>query len=250
LLKIIENYNINDMVMTNKVVIITGGTGGLGREIVKAFHDNTYMVIVNYLRSDKPAQEFNNLMGDSVMTIKCDVSRFEDVVKMAEQVYESCGRVDVLVNNAGITKDALLIKQSEKDWDRIININLKGAFNCIKASAHLMKDGGHIINISSYSGLKGKEGQAAYSASKAALLGLTKTAATELAGHKIKVNAVLPGYMPTEMGLTADEAMKKAKKDSLLNTLSDPKEAARFIVYLASTENITGQIFCLDSRIV
>jgi 3-oxoacyl-[acyl-carrier protein] reductase len=113
-----------------------------------------------------------------------------------------------------------------------------------------MKKGGHIINISSYSGLKGKKGQTAYSASKAALLGLTKTAAIELAKHRIRVNAILPGYMPTKMGIKAGEALTRAKETSLLNTLSDPKEAARFIVYLAGTENITGQIFCLESRII
>jgi NAD(P)-dependent dehydrogenase (short-subunit alcohol dehydrogenase family) len=113
-----------------------------------------------------------------------------------------------------------------------------------------MTEGGHIVNISSYSGVKGKEGQAAYSASKAGLLGLTKTAAIELSEYKIKVNAVLPGYLSAGMGISAARALKKAREDSLLNALSDPKEAARFIVYLVSTENITGQIFCLDSRII
>lgn len=113
-----------------------------------------------------------------------------------------------------------------------------------------MTEGGHIINISSYSGLKGKEGQAAYSASKAALLGLTKTAALELAVNNIRVNAVLPGYMPTGMGLGAGAALDRAKNDSLLKVLSDPKEVAKFIIHLAGMENITGQIFCLDSRII
>ncbi len=241
---------MNGMVMTNRVVVVTGGTGGLGREIVKAFCESACRIVINYFESEESAREIAEIMGDTVIAIKADVSRFDDVSKMGEVAYKKWGRMDALINNAGITKDALLIKQSEKDWDRIIDVNLKGAFNAIKAFAPLMKEGGHIINISSYSGLKGKEGQAAYSASKAALLGLTKTAAIELAEHKIKVNAVLPGYMLTKMGLGAEEALKKAKSDSLLNTLSDPKEAARFIVYLAGTENITGQVFCLESRIV
>jgi 3-oxoacyl-[acyl-carrier protein] reductase len=241
---------MNDMVMTNKVIVVTGGTGGLGREIVKAFCKSACRVIINYFESKESAREITELMGDTSIAIKADVSKFEDVSKMAELVYKKWGRVDVLINNAGITKDALLIKQSEENWDRIIGVNLKGAFNAIKSFAPLMKEGGHIINISSYSGLKGKEGQAAYSASKAALIGLTKTVAIELAEHKIKVNAVLPGYMPTKMGIGAEAALKIAKEDSLLNALSDPKEAARFIVYLAGTENITGQVFCLESRIV
>lgn len=236
--------------ITNKASVITGATGGLGKEIVRVFLKDGFRVAANYIESSKIAEELAEAAGDRVMPIRSDVSRFEDVFKMAEIVHEKWGRVDVLINNAGITKDLLLIKQSEKDWDRIMDVNLKGVFNCIKAFAPLMKDGGHIINISSYSGLKGKEGQAAYSASKAALLGLTKTAAVELAEYKIRVNAILPGYMPTKMGVHAGDAMKKAKEASLLNTLSDPKEVARFIVYLAGTENITGQVFCLESRIV
>ncbi len=236
--------------MTNKVAVITGGAGGLGREIAKAFHENGYGIVINYFESGKQAREIFETMGGSVLTVKADVGNSDDVSAMAEHVYKKWGRVDVLVNNAGITKDALLIKQGEKDWDRIMNVNLKGAFNCIKAFAPLMKDGGHVINISSYSGLKGKEGQAAYSASKAALLGLTKTAAIELAEHGIKANAILPGYMPTKMGIKSEDALNKAKEESLLNALSDPMEAARFIVYLANTENITGQVFCLESRII
>lgn len=236
--------------MTNKVAVITGGAGGLGREIAKAFHENGYGIVINYFESGKQARELFETMGGSVLTVKADVGNSDEVSAMAEHVYKKWGRVDVLVNNAGITKDALLIKQGEKDWDRIMNVNLKGAFNCIKAFAPLMKDGGHIISISSYSGLKGKEGQAAYSASKGALLGLTKTAAVELSEHGIKVNAILPGYMPTKMGIKAEEALKGAKEASLLNVLSDPMEAARFIVYLANTENITGQVFCLESRII
>jgi 3-oxoacyl-[acyl-carrier protein] reductase len=236
--------------MTNRVAVITGASGGLGREIALSFSENGYRIVINYLESEKPAQEIVGAIGDTAIEVKADVSRFEDVSKMAEFVYEKWGRVNVLINNAGITKDSLLIKQSEKDWDRIIDVNLKGAFNCIKAFAPLIKDGGHIINISSYSGLKGKKGQAAYSASKAALLGLTKTAAIELAEYRIRVNAILPGYMPTKMGASADEALKKAKGASLLNTLSDSKEVARFIIYLVGTENITGQVFCLESRII
>ncbi|BCB95803.1 beta-ketoacyl-ACP reductase [Dissulfurispira thermophila] len=240
--------------MANRNAVITGGSGGLGMEIAYAFSEHGYNIVINYLQSDRTAlkviKAISKTTGNKAVAVRADVSSFYDVSEMVEFVKKKFGRVDVFVNNAGITKDALLIKQTEEEWDRIMDVNLKGAFNCIKAFALLMKNGGHIINISSYSGLKGKEGQVAYSASKAALFGLTKTAAIELAKYNIRVNAVLPGYMPTKMGIAAKTALQKAKNDSILNTLSDPKEVARFIVYLAGTENITGQIFCLESRII
>lgn len=176
----------------------------------------------------------------------------KQVEEMADAVYRKWGRVDVLINNAGITKDSLLIKLKEAEWDEILRVNLKGCFNTIKMFSHAMINSGrgHIINISSYSGIKGREGQAAYSASKAALLGLTYTAARELAGYNIRVNALLPGYMQTEMGVAAKEAMERAKKESVTGSLSNPAEVAEFVSYLIKTENITGQVFSLDSRII
>lgn len=241
---------MNDRDMTNKVALITGGAGGLGRELAGAFYESAYRVAVNYHASEEQAREIIAPMGSAAMAVRADVGVYDDVLKMAETIGRQWGRVDVLVNNAGITRDALLIRQREDDWDRIIGVNLKGAFNTVKAFAPLMAGGGHIVNISSCSGMKGKEGQAAYSASKAALLGFTRTAAMELAGQGIKVNAVLPGYMSTQMGASAAGALKKACENSLLHSLSDPKEVARFIVYLSGTENISGQVFCLDSRII
>ncbi len=171
---------------------------------------------------------------------------------MADAVYRKWGRIDVLINNAGITKDSLMIKLKEAEWDEILRVNLKGCFNTIKTFSHGMisSGGGHIINISSYSGVKGKEGQAAYSASKSAMLGLTYTAARELAGYNIMVNALLPGYMQTEMGVAAKKAMERAKEQSITGALSNPEEVAGFVAYLIKTENITGQVFSLDSRII
>ena len=178
---------------------------------------------------------------------------------MADAVYRKWGRVDVLINNAGITKDSLMIKLKEAEWDEILRVNLKGCFNTIKAFSHgmissgrdrLATRGGHIINISSYSGVKGKEGQAAYSASKSAMLGLTYTAARELAGYNIMVNALLPGYMQTEMGVAAKKAMERAKEQSIAGALSSPRQVAEFVSYLVKTDNITGQVFSLDSRII
>lgn len=176
----------------------------------------------------------------------------EEVLAMTEKILDRFGRLDVVINNAGTTKDNLLLRQSEEEWDETIRTNLTGCFNTIKAMAPAMirSGGGHIVNISSYSGVKGKQGQPAYSASKAALLGLTRSAALELAGYNIRVNAILPGYMPTAMGAAAGKAAESAREMSLLKGLSDPAEVSRFIVYLLQTGGITGQIFSLDSRII
>ncbi len=234
----------------NNAALVTGGSGGLGRSIVFALCRCGFKVILNYLKSDSIVSELSKTLGSQIIPVKADVGKYDDVSKMADLVIKRVGKIDVVINNAGITRDSLLIKQKEEDWDFVVNINLKGAFNTIRACAPLMKDGGHIINISSFSGIKGREGQAAYSASKSALVGLTKTAASELAQHGIRVNAIIPGYMPTNLGRQTKGAMQTALRESLLNRLSDPEEVSNFIIYLIGTKNITGQIFCLESRIV
>lgn len=236
--------------MERRIAVITGGTRGLGLELARAFHRNGYRIATSYVNSSKDAERLVEEVGDDLLAIRADVSSAEDMKRMADEVSRRFGPVDVLVNNAGITKDSLLIRQSEDDWDRIIGVNLTGAFIAMRAFVPLMREGGQIVSVSSYSGQKGKEGQAAYSASKAGLLGLTRTAAVELAGQGIRVNAILPGYMATEMGMQAGSAMDKAREDSLLHTLSDPQEVAEFILYLSGTKNITGQVFSLDSRII
>ncbi|MCC6345957.1 MAG: SDR family oxidoreductase, partial [Nitrospirales bacterium] len=216
----------------------------------RAFLESGYRVVLHYHSSGASLPGLIGAMEGRVLPLKADVRSSGEVAAMAQEVFRRWGRVDVLVNNAGIVRDSLLVRQREEEWDAVLAVNCKGAFNTIRAFAPLMTEGGHIVNISSYSGLKGKEGQAAYSASKAALLGLTKTAAVELAGRGIQVNAVLPGYLPTAMGSGAAGAMEKAREDSLLHVLSDPEEAARFIVHIAGMRTLTGQVFCLDTRIV
>lgn len=170
---------------------------------------------------------------------------------MVHQIQDRFGRLDIIINNAGITRDNLLLRQTEDEWNEIIRTNVTGCFHVIREAAPLMisSGGGHIINISSYSGVKGKVGQAAYSASKAALIGLTVSAARELAEYNIRVNAVIPGYMMTEMGSRSEKAMKQAKEESLLNALADPAHIAGSIAALAVMDYITGQVISLDSRI-
>ena len=242
-----------------RVAVVTGSSKGLGKEIALTLGKNGYNVAVNYLASEKEAMKVADEIASDTLLIKADVGDIRQIEKMAEAVYEKWGRVDALVNNAGITKDSLMIKLKEEEWDEVLRVNLKGCCNTIKVFSHFMiksgRDrlatrGGHIINISSYSGLKGREGQSAYSASKAAVLGLTYTAAKELAEYNIRVNALLPGYMQTDMGKTSDAAMTTAKRESITGKLSSPKDAAGFIVYLLTTGNITGQVFSLDSRII
>ena len=235
-----------------KVAVITGASRGLGREVALTLGKSGYNVAVNYLASEKEAMKVADEIASDTLLIKADVGDIRQVERMAETVYARWGRVDVLVNNAGITKDSLMIKLKEEEWDEVLRVNLKGCCNTIRAFSHFMikSGGGHIINISSYSGLKGREGQAAYSASKAAVLGLTYTAAKELAEYNIRVNALLPGYMQTEMGKASEAAMTTAKMESITGKLSSPKDAAGFIVYLLTTGNITGQVFSLDSRII
>ncbi|HXX54318.1 MAG TPA: SDR family NAD(P)-dependent oxidoreductase [Thermodesulfovibrionales bacterium] len=236
---------------STKVAVVTGASRGLGREIALTLNHAGYHVAVNYHLSKKEAEQVVRSMSLPSMAIRADVGNLREMEQMAGQVYESWGRVDLLINNAGIARDGLVIRYDESDWDEVMRVNLKGCFNAAKSFTPFMisSGGGHIIHVSSYSGLKGKAGQAAYSASKASVIGLTLSLAKELAEYNIKVNALLPGYMPTEMGHKAKEAMKKAAEESLLGTLSSPEAVSGFIAFLAATCTVTGQVFSLDSRI-
>jgi 3-oxoacyl-[acyl-carrier protein] reductase len=232
-----------------KAALVTGGSRGLGREIALALGEAGFGVAVNYLKNGAQAGEVAAAMEDAI-AVRADMRNPSEVAEMARAVEKRWGRLDALINNAGITKDALLIKLSGDDWDEVMDTNLNGCFNALKTFVPLLlkSGGGHIVNISSRSGLRGKAGQAAYSSSKAALIGLTRTLAAELGVHNIRVNAVLPGYMPTGMGKDAKAAIERAQRESLLGRLSDPKEAAAFVAWLLRTEGITGQVFTLDSR--
>ncbi len=235
------------------VVLVTGASRGLGRELATALSENGYIVAANYRSSDREAAMLlQEIEASGSILIKADVGDSSHVEKIGREIEKRFGRLDAIINNAGITRDSLLLRQSEKDWDETIRTNLKGCFNTIRILSPLIarSGGGHIVTISSYSGVKGKAGQAAYSASKAALLGLTRSAATELGEYDIRVNAVLPGYMATRMGQGAKKAMQAAQEESAIGKLSDMSEVAAFILYLLKTRNITGQVFGLDSRII
>lgn len=235
-----------------KAALVTGGSRGLGAQAVLGLSALGYRVAINYLSSKEPAlQVAREATGPDIMLLRGDVSSDHDARWMAHAVGRAWGRLDLLVNNAGISRDSLLLKATGADWDEHMKINFTGTLNMMRSMARLMRvsGGGHMVNISSRSGMKGKAGQAAYSASKAAVLGLTLTAAREFSRWGIRVNAVAPGYTPTDMGQAAKGAMDMAREQSLLGTLSDPADLVTFIQWLAGTSTVTGQVFNIDSRI-
>lgn len=239
-----------------RVIIITGASRGLGREIALRFGRAGERVVVNFLSNEQAAlavtaEVFQN--GGEAFPCRANVSNSSEVDTMIGNTIERWGTVDVLINNAALTKDRIVLHMSEKDWDDVINTDLSGPFYCIRAvSDHMVKQrSGNIINISSIVGLQGREGQANYSAAKADLIGLTKAAAQELGASNIKVNAVLPGYLPTDMGATVSDAMhERILRDHTLGRGTDTIEVADFIYRLSLMQNVSGQVFNLDSRII
>ena len=234
------------------VCLVTGSSRGLGKAIALAFGRRGFKVAVHCKDKKDEAEKVAAQIEDS-MALGADVRDGKAVKALVELVIDKWGRIDVLVNNAGIINESLLVRTSAEDFDDIVDTNLKGAFNLMRAAGrHMMKQkGGHIINISSYAGVKGKAGLSAYSASKAGLIGLSKTAAMELGRYNIMVNAVLPGYMLTDMGVGSTEKGRElALKESIVKEYSDPQNAAEFIYYLSQLKGVTGQVFNLDSRII
>ena len=237
-----------------KTALVTGAGRGIGRAIAIALAENGMNVVVNYNGSADKAEETAEIirgMGVKAVAYKCNVADFEECKKMIDDVIAEFGRIDVLVNNAGITWDNLVMKMSEDDFDSVIGINLKGAFNTTKhVSKYLLKQkAGKIINISSVSGILGNPGQANYSASKAGVIGLTKSTARELASRGITCNAIAPGFIETDMTSAMNEqVIEKSVEMIPLKRIGKAEEIAHMAAFLASekADYITGQVFAVD----
>lgn len=189
-------------------------------------------------------------IGHDSRVFRADLSNSESACEMIRDVAKWLGSLHLIVNAAGITRESLLMKTSPDDFDRVCGANLTAAFNLVRFGAPLVERGGHIVNISSYSAVKGKAGLSAYAASKSALIGFSLSAARELAEHGVCVNVLLPGYMLTEMGQSASEQSREdALRENLFHQYSDPAATARFIAWLAGEPTITGQVFNLDGRV-
>ena len=237
-----------------RCALVTGGSRGIGRAVCLELARAGFAIAVNYAGNQQAAQETAEAcraLGVKAESFAADVSRPEECARLFEEVLAAFGRVDVLVNNAGVTRDSLILCLSEEDFDKVLDTNLKGAFFCCKAAARpMMKQRfGRIINLTSVVGLRGNPGQTNYSASKAGLIGLTKSLAKELASRGITANAVAPGFIDTDMTRAMPEAAKAAMNGTIpLGRPGQPEEVARAVAFFASEESgyITGQVLCVD----
>lgn len=240
--------------LENKVAVVTGASRGIGRQIAIHMAREGAFVIINYHgskeKADETVAEIEKNRGRAE-AIQCNVSSYQESEIFLHQVIEKYGRIDILVNNAGITRDNLLMKMSEEDFDAVLNTNLKGAFHCMKhVSRQMLKQkSGRIINISSVSGVMGNAGQANYCASKAGIIGLTKSVARELASRGITVNAIAPGFIHTEMTDVLSDSVKEGALSQIpMKKFGEPDDIADMAVFLASdmAKYVTGQVICVD----
>lgn len=238
--------------MSNKTCLITGSSRGIGAGCALLFARNGYNVVVNYT-SREPQDLVAQLeeMGASYLVVKGDVSKPEDAQHLVDAAVETFGSLDVLVNNAGITKDNLMLRMKAEDFSQVLDVNLLGTFNMTKAASAVMmkKRQGSIINISSVVGLRGNAGQVNYAASKAGIIGLTKSVAKELAKRCITCNAIAPGFIETEMtDVLSDKVKERILQDIPMGTLGKTQDIAQLALFLASegSRYITGQIIAVD----
>ena len=242
------------MNLQGKVAIVTGGSMGIGSAIALDLAANGADVAINYRKHEGEAAEICRqitAMGRRGLIVQADVSRFGEAQAMVERVVKELGRIDILVNNAGINRDAVVWKMTEEQWDQVLDINLKGYFNYIRAVAPLFRDqqSGKIINVTSINGLRGKFGQSNYSASKAGIIGLTKTIARELGKYGVNVNAVAPGLIETDMMKNADESVRSAAlEDIVLKRIGQPEDVANVVAFLCTglARHITGEVIKVD----
>ena len=245
------------MELKDKVALVTGSARGIGKAIAMAFAKAGADIVVadvNLEEAEITAKEIEAL-GRKSMALSMDVTDFIKVEEALNKILDKFAKVDILVNNAGITKDNLLIRMGQQDWDAVLSVNLKGAFNCIKAVSRPMikQRSGKIINIASIIGIIGNPGQANYSASKAGLIALTKTAAKELASRNINVNAIAPGFIQTEMTAKLSQELQQKMKEAIpLDKFGTPDDVASTCLFLASDDSsyITGQTIVVDGGMV
>ena len=246
------------MKFEGKVALVTGASRGIGRAIALALAAEGADVAVNYAGSEAAAKEVAaeiEAMGRKAFVIQADIASTEASTAMVDAVVKEFGRVDVLVNNAGITRDGLLMRMKEEDWDAVITTNLKGVFNCTKAAIkYMMKQkSGNIVNISSIVGVMGNAGQANYCAAKAGVIGFTKATAKEVAARGIRVNAIAPGFIKTDMTSVLSEKVVEAMLAGIpLNRLGETEDIAKAVLFLASSDAnyITGQTLHVDGGMV
>jgi 3-oxoacyl-[acyl-carrier protein] reductase len=236
--------------LKGKTVVVTGAAKGIGKAVALAFADKGCNIVINY-RSTAPDETVAAIeaKGVSCLAYKADVSNFDEALALVNAAVEKFGSLDVLVNNAGITRDTLMLRMSEEDFDSVINTNLKGAFNMLKHSAKIMlkQKSGSIVNMSSVVGITGNIGQVNYSASKAGIIGMTKSAAKELAARGITCNAIAPGMIATDMTeVLSDKAKEQILANIPLKRMGEPEEVAELAVFLAQNRYITGQVVSVD----
>ncbi len=238
----------------NKVALVTGGSRGIGRAICVKLASKGFDIVFNYNSGEEAAEETKKLVeaaGAKAYAMKANVASSEECAALVAFATENCGKIDVLVNNAGITKDNIIMRMKDEEMDAVLDVNLKGSFYMMRECAKLMlkAKSGHIINISSVVGVMGNAGQVNYSASKAGVIGMTKSLAKELAARHITVNAVAPGMIETDMtGVLSDNA-KKAILDAIpFKTMGQAEDVANAVAFFASEESsyVTGQVLCVD----
>lgn len=241
-----------------QVVLVTGGSRGIGKAIALKYAKNGYNVVLNYISENTDIEgltkEFETY-GIEVLFVKADISKAVEVEELVKKSIERFGRIDVLVNNAGITKDTLLMRMKEEDFDKVIEINLKGTFLVTKQVIPYMmkKRDGRIINVSSVVGVAGNAGQSNYAASKAGIIGFTKSLAKEVASRNIRANCVAPGFIATDMtNVLSDEVKANINAQIPMKRMGTPEDVANVVYFLGSEESsyVTGQVIQIDGGMI
>ncbi|MFH1441083.1 MAG: 3-oxoacyl-[acyl-carrier-protein] reductase [Candidatus Omnitrophota bacterium] len=245
------------MRLANKVALITGGARGIGRQIALLFAKEGADIVIGDVNSQETEKTCHDIesLGRKALGLELDVTTFAKVEESVNKILDKFTKIDILINNAGITRDGLLLRMNESDWDSVISVNLKGTFNCTKAVSKVMikQRSGKIVNIASIIGIIGNAGQANYSASKAGIIALTKTAAKELAIRNINVNAVAPGFIQTDMTAKLPEELKQKMLGVIpLAKFGNAEDVANVCLFLSSEESayITGQTIIVDGGMV